>query len=50
MKRKSIALSIIIGIGIMYLTGCGNDSASEPMAAVIPDIVSRYGVRLQSRK
>ena len=34
MKRKSIALSVIIGIGIILLTGCGNDSASEPMENV----------------
>ena len=34
MKRKSIALSVLIGIGIIHLTGCGNDSVSEPMETV----------------
>ena len=34
MKRKSIALSVIIGIGMIHLTGCGNGSASAPMENV----------------
>lgn len=34
MKRNSVILSVIIGIGIIHLTGCGSDSASEPVETV----------------
>lgn len=34
LKRKHIFLSVIIGISIIFLTGCRGDSASDPMETV----------------
>lgn len=34
-KRKYILISVVIWIGAMHLTGCGNDSAKPPVGNVI---------------